>query len=226
MRLEINMQEFVKLVTDYFDENEIKNIMEIGSLNGNDALFFKKTFPNANVFCIEGLPENYDTYLKDLTEITPINIVIANYDGEIVFHKKNINGLHGILNRGDEYGSETITLKCKTMQTLCDEYNITTLDLVKIDVEGATYQILESMENMLKTIKIMHIETESYPFFQGQILDDEVVNFLTKNNFMLIDKTSVTINIGQQHDSVWICRFRYIYLPSLVPTLINHAKTF
>jgi FkbM family methyltransferase len=198
------MQEFVKLVTDYFDENEIKNIMEIGSLNGNDALFFKKTFPNANVFCIEGLPENYDTYLKDLTEITPINIVIANYDGEIVFHKKNINGLHGILNRGDEYGSETITLKCKTMQTLCDEYNITTLDLVKIDVEGATYQILESMENMLKTIKIMHIETESYPFFQGQILDDEVVNFLTKNNFMLIDKTSVTINIGQQHDSVWI----------------------
>jgi hypothetical protein len=76
--------------------------------------------------------------------------------------------------------------------------------LVKIDVEGATYQILESMENMLKTIKIMHIETESYPFFQGQILDDEVVNFLTKNNFMLIDKTSVTINIGQQHDSVWI----------------------
>jgi len=204
MRLEINMQEFVKLATNYFDENEIKNIMEIGSLNGNDALFFKKIFPNANVFCIEGLPENYDTYLKDLTEITPINIVIANYDGEIVFHKKNINGLHGILNRGDEYGSETITLKCKTMQTLCDEYNISTLDLVKIDVEGATYQILESMKNMLKTIKIMHIETESYPFFQGQILDDEVVNFLTNNNFMLIDKTSVTINNGQQHDSVWI----------------------
>lgn len=204
MRVEINMNEFVKLVTDYFDKSEIKNIIEIGSLNGKDALFFKNSFPNSNVFCIEGLPDNYDTYLKDLTEITPINVVISNYDGEIKFFKKNINGLHGILNRGDEYGSETLTLKCKTIQTLCYEYNITTLDLVKIDVEGATYQILESMGNILKTIKIMHIETESYPFFQGQILDNEVVNFLTINNFKLLDKTSVTINNGQQHDSVWV----------------------
>jgi len=204
MRLEINMSEFVNIVNNYFDKNEIKNIIEIGSLNGKDSLFFKDNFINSNVYCIEGLPENFDNYLKDLTNIIPINIVVSDYDGEILFYKKNVNGIHGILNRGDEYGTETITLKCNTMKTICETYNIKSLDMVKIDVEGATYQILKSMGEMLQTIKIMHIETESYPFFQNQILHDEVASFLTENNFSMIDITAAHISLGEQHDSVWI----------------------
>jgi len=156
------------------------------------------------VYCIEGLPDNYNTYLKNLTNITPINIVIADYDGEITYHKKNVNGIHGILNRGDEYGTETITLKCKTIKTLCNDYNIQSIDFVKIDVEGATYEILNGMSEMLDTIKIMHIETESYPFFKGQKLHDEVADYLTNKDFTMVDMTSVNINNGQQYDSVWI----------------------
>lgn len=61
------------------------------------------------------------------------------------------------------------------------------------------------MGSILNTIKIMHIETESYPFFKGQRLHDEVINFLTENGFTLIDITSVEIvDTNQQHDSVWI----------------------
>lgn len=205
MRLEINMSEFMGLVKKYFSDGDIVNIMEIGSLDGHDALFFKYTFPNSNVFCIEGLPDNYEKYLKLLTTITPINIVIADYDGEVEYHKKNINGLHGILNRGDEYGTEVLKLKCKTIKTLCSEYNIKSIDVVKIDVEGATYEILNSMGDMLDAIKIMHIETESYPFFIGQKLHDEVATFLLDKDFTMIDISSVNI-IGHscQHDSVWL----------------------
>ncbi len=204
MRLEINMTEFVEITKKFFNEKDIKNIIEIGSLNGNDALFFKTCFPESNVYCIEGLPDNYNTYLKNLTNITPINIVIADYDGEITYHKKNVNGIHGILNRGDEYGTETITLECKTIKTLCNDYNIQSIDFVKIDVEGATYEILNGMSEMLDTIKIMHIETESYPFFKGQKLHDEVADYLTNKDFTMVDMTSVNINNGQQYDSVWV----------------------
>lgn len=204
MRLEINMQEYVDVVKKLFSDNEINNILEIGSLNGNDALFFKTHFPKSNVYCIEGLPENYNLYLKNLSTITPINMVVADYDGEIVFHEKNINGIHSILNRGNEYGVKKQILKCQTMETICKEYRIDSLDMLKIDVEGASYQILKSMGNMFKTIKIMHIETESYPFFEGQILHSDVSQLLSENNFVMLDITSVKIGDGHQHDSVWI----------------------
>jgi len=204
-RIQINMEEFINLSNKFIKTEEIKNIMEIGSLDGADSLFFKSKYPKANVFCIEGLPDNYNTYLKDLTTIIPINAVISDYDGVIKYHKKNINGIHGILDRGKKYGSETLELQCYTIKKICDDYKINSLDLVKIDAEGATFEILNSMGNMLKTIKIMHIETESYPFFINQKLHDEVYDFLVNNKFTMVDFSKVKIsNDGYQHDSVWV----------------------
>lgn len=198
------MAAFVALSKQYFDDKDIKNIVEIGSLNGVDSLFLKGCYPESNVFCIEGLPDNYNNFLKDLTTITPINAVVANYDGYIQYHYKDVNGIHGILDRGQRYGSKTLDLPCYTMKTICKKYNISSIDFVKIDVEGATYEILNSMADVLKTVKIMHIETESYPFFKNQKLHDVVADYLTKNLFTMIDKTQVTIDGGLQHDSVWV----------------------
>lgn len=203
-KIHIDMLLFMELAEQYIDKNEIKNIVEIGSLDGQDALFFKSKYPEANVFCIEGLPDNYNTYLKDLTTITPINTVVADYDGIITYHKKKINGIHSILDRGQIYGSETLQLECHTMKTICNKYQINSLDLVKIDVEGATYEILNSMGDMIKKIKIMHIETESYPFFENQKLHDVVVDYLIKKNFTMVDISYAYINVGYQHDSVWV----------------------
>ena len=169
-RIQIDMDSFISTSKKYFNKEDIVNIMEIGSLDGNDSLFFKSEYPNANVYCIEGLPENYNEFLKDLKNITTINAVIADYDGTIDFHKKNINGIHGIFDRGSQYGIEKLKLKCYTMKTICKMYNISSLDLVKIDVEGATYEILKSMDDIIDTIKIMHIETEMHEFFKNQKL--------------------------------------------------------
>jgi FkbM family methyltransferase len=203
-KIQINMESFMTLSKEYFHKDDIKNIMEIGSLDGVDSLLFKNHYPEANVFCIEGLPDNYNQYLKDLTNITPINAVIADYDGIIKYHYKNINGIHGILDRGQEYGSKVLELPCYTIKTICENYKINSIDIVKIDVEGATYEILNSMGDILKTIKIMHIETESYPFFKNQKLHDTVSDFLIEKGFTMIDMSSVNIAGGLQHDSVWI----------------------
>ena len=90
------------------------------------------------------------------------------------------------------------------MKTICKNYKIDSMDLIKIDVEGATYEILESMSDFIKTIKIMHIETESYEFFKGQKLHNVVSDFLLSLGFTMIDKTDVLISGGYQHDSVWL----------------------
>jgi FkbM family methyltransferase len=200
----INMEMFVELAKQHFNESDIKNIMEIGSMNGADALYLKSQYPNSNVFCIEGLPDNYNNFLKDLEIITPINAVIADYDGEITYHQKNINGIHSIFDRGEYFGTTKLNLKCFTMKSICENYKIDSLDMVKIDVEGATFEIFKSMGDMLNTIKIMHIETEDYEFFKNQKLHNVVADFLTANGFTLIDITYEDFNVGNQYDSVWI----------------------
>jgi hypothetical protein len=78
---------------------------------------------------------------------------------------------------------------------------------MKIDVEGATYDILYDMLNtrLLEHTKILHIETESYPYFKGQRLDNECCCLLEDNNFECIMKSGYhPTNQGEQYDSVWI----------------------
>ncbi len=199
----ISMLKFIKLVKEHIEVVEI--IFEVGSLDGKGALLFKENFPLAEVYAFEGLPENYNKYMKNLPGIHPINKVIFDYDGEKVFYKKNINGLHSVFDRGSQYGTDELILKCYRLDTVCRELSIDHIDMIKIDVEGATLELLEGMGNLLKTVKIMHIETEDYPFFKGQKLDNEVTKFLLDSGFEMIEKSRCVITKGaHQFDSVWI----------------------
>lgn len=202
----ITMPAFVSKAKQMFaGGNQIETIVEIGALDANDSQYFKKVFPSANVYAIEALPDNYNKYLKDLKDVVGINAVVSDADGEVDFYKKKINGIHSIFNRGNEYGNEVIKLPSYRFETLAKKYNIGKVDMLKIDVEGATIEVLEGMGELLSTIKIMHLESESYPFFEGQKLHNEVVKYLEEKGFSLIELTSFPIQPGRfQYDSLWI----------------------
>ena len=205
MNKDINMNRYLELIKDQLIIDDIKYIVEVGSLDGADSMFFKNHFPLSTVYTIEGLPENYNKYLKDNKDIQTFNIVISDYIGNVNYYVKNINGLHGIYNRGDNYGTETIQLPCITLDKFCEDNNIPQIDILKIDVEGATLDVLKGMGNILPNIKIMHIETETYPFFDGQSLHDDVEDYLIRENFNKIEMTKCEILKNKyQCDSVWV----------------------
>lgn len=202
----ITMPAFVSKVKQMFNsENDIKTIVEIGALDAQDSQYFKKVFPAATVYAIEALPDNHDKYLKDLKDIVCINAVVSNINGEVAFYKKEINGIHSIYNRGNEYGSEVINLPSYRFETLAEMKGINNVDMLKLDVEGATIEVLEGMGDLLSDIKIMHLESESYPFFEGQKLHNEVMKYLEEKGFSMIELTSFPIQPGRlQYDSIWI----------------------
>jgi len=92
------------------------------------------------------------------------------------------------------------------MDTIMKKNDIKSIDVIKIDVEGATLDLLQSFsDDQLQGIKIMHIETETYPFFKGQKLHEEVCAFLENNDFKCVDMTYAEITPGcYQSDSVWV----------------------
>lgn len=205
LRKNITMEDFVNLINKYIDVSDIRTIVDAGSMDGADAVYLKNNFPHTTTYAIEGLPSNFTTYLSNIDNIVPINAVISSYDGTVTYYQKNINGIHGIYNRGNEYGTTKLQLDCYKLSTIMKNLSITVIDIIKIDVEGATLDLLHSLEDNLKKIKIMHIETETYPFFSGQKLHDDVCNFLIDNNFVLVDITFVEILPNKyQSDSVWV----------------------
>lgn len=205
---------FIDKIINYFFTNKNDNFVfiEVGSLHGKDTIDVKNKYKNSICHCIEGLKPNFDKYLfnfEDLYGITPHNICIASYNGKITFHEKNglESGIHGIYNRGDQYGVKRDEYDCVKFSTFCNNNNITKIDIMKIDIEGATYDILADMSTnkILNGVKLLHIETESFPFFKGQKLDNECCDILESNNFECIMKSGYNpTKDGEQFDSVWI----------------------
>lgn len=202
----IKMGEFARVIKKNFTDDEITVIFEIGCLNARDAKYLKSQWPNASVYAIEGLEDNYNKYLKDLTDITCFNYVIFETEGDINYHKKETNGIHGVFNKGDNYGTEIQKSKSYRIDTVCKMHDIPNIDVVKLDVEGASLEVLRSFGDVLNTVKIMHIETEDQEVFEGQKLHSEVVEFLTAAGFEMIDISKVAISggTGNQYDSIWI----------------------
>lgn len=204
-RISINMTDFYNIIKTKLNDDIIKTIVDCGSMDGGDAKFFKNKYPDANVYAIEGLKSNYDKFLASESGIIGINAVISSYDGETIFYEKNINGIHSIYDRGQEYGNVQYPVKCYRFDTILKRYSIDTIDILKLDVEGASLCALQSLGECLNNVKIMHIETETYPYFKGQKLHNECIKFLIDNNFVMLDITFCKItNDGYQSDSVWI----------------------
>ena len=100
---------------------------------------------------------------------------------------------------------------CRTVETFCNENNINKIDILKLDVEGCSYEVLKGFGEVLKTVKIMHIETEdvdksaSRPFFEGQVLDPQVADYLKSQGFRCVKKSLCFKSAGRsQWDSVWV----------------------
>jgi FkbM family methyltransferase len=181
-----------------------KVVVEIGCEDARDSILFHIAFPDARIIAIEGLPDNYESFLKDLP-FEAYQMVINSFDGSVLYHQKNTKGIHGIFDRGQQYGTSNITLPCQKFSTFCKEHNITNVDVVKIDVEGATLEVLEGFEELLTGLKLIHIETEDKEMFLGQKLQSDVSNFLKLHNFSpLIIAGTVIEAEKSQYDEIWV----------------------
>lgn len=194
----LNMETMKDVLTSKVDISKIKTIYDIGCLNGSDSFLLSNLF-NAKVIGFEGLPENYNKFLKNKNteNVTFHNMIIRNYDGKTSFFQKEQNGIHSVFEQNLSKTKELLLeLNCSRMDTFIISNKLPMPDLVKIDVEGATLEVLQSFGNLITEIPILQIETEEVEYFNGQALENEVLEYIYNLNFYPIFKSS-SINVKQ-----------------------------
>ena len=115
------------------------------------------------VYSIEPSPEHFEALKKnkevnDWTKVKLYNAALANHDGEA---KLYINGGNRTANSiTNNYGREDVKVKTITIETIVKENKIETIDFLKMDIEGAEDQVLESpgFAEVAPKIKAMIVE--------------------------------------------------------------------
>ena len=123
-----------------------KTIVDAGANIGMASIFFAHKYPSARIAAVEAEPSNFAMLAENVRPypaIVPIHAALWNRDGEIsVCEPTSETGAAGksafITREGPGLRVRAITLP-----TLLSSLNLQTVDLLKVDIEGAEKEVFE-----------------------------------------------------------------------------------
>jgi FkbM family methyltransferase len=154
-------------------------IMDIGGNIGLTTLYLSHLFPEARIHTFEPVPDNYALLRKNTTHVSRVisyPVALGAEDGTTTVTASTEAGNEGGYSmyglEGDEQLSQTIEVR--GVAAMMREIGLTQVDLIKIDTEGAEYDILTSMEpEILANVRWIIGELHSHR-------DYELLNYLTQ----------------------------------------------
>ena len=141
-----------------------KYIVDCGAHIGLSAVLFANRYPNAKIFAIEPEPSNFDMLLKN-TKPYP-NVICLQ---KAIWNKKTVLEIKdvGLGNWGymtnEVSDSELNNVESISIPELMKEYNLDSIDICKINVEGAEKELFEeNYKEWLSKTKAIIIELHDH----------------------------------------------------------------
>ena len=131
-------------------------IVDVGAHIGMASILFALKYPAARIIAIEPEPSNFAALIRNTAPyktITPIQAAIWREDGEVTLGASNAHpkGAFQIVENGRQ------RVRAITMDTLMGETGIHSIDLLKVDIEGAEIELFESCP-WIKNVQVIAIE--------------------------------------------------------------------
>jgi len=99
--------------------------------------------------------------------------------------------------RNQKYSQDEIAIPCGRIETALNVNETNYIDLVWIDLQGAEKIAFESMGRYLIRARYIHCEVTHKPIYSGQILFDELDEYLRLKGFQL--QTPINRNRWQEN---------------------------
>lgn len=124
-------------------------VIDVGAGIGDFALLAALTSKNTCVFAFEPMKENFDTMLENIRlngaegVVVPFRQAVAGRTERRTFFTGNNSNAHSLFSQatGSRVG---VSIDCISLKDLFDRNKISRCDLMKMDCEGAEYEILYS----------------------------------------------------------------------------------
>lgn len=152
-------------------------IVDCGSNIGFSIGFFKTKFPSSKITAIEADSKIFEYLQKNVkrnnfSDVVLINKAVWIHNNGVSFHSEGADG--GFINQSDV--QKVPSLKLRDLLS-----NFESIDLLKIDIEGAEVDVLSDCDGGLGMVENLFIEYHSIQN-QPQRLN-ELLNVLTRNGF-------------------------------------------
>jgi FkbM family methyltransferase len=199
----------IEIYTKHFGPTA-KIIFDCGTRDGEDAAYIQSKLQAKQVYAIDANPLAIEKTRRLHPELTVIETALSDYSGEATFtqiiaDREDYEGSSSFITMSfSEATYQNITVKVKTMYELLTELGLqdSIIDIVKVDLEGFTYEFLMGMGESVQNTKVFHLETETFTRHEGHRDSLAVKKFMTDAGFELKE---VSYEWGPSiEDQIWI----------------------
>ncbi len=135
-------------------------IIDCGANIGLQIVYFKRRFPDAKILAFEPDPSIFEILEKNISsagvnsDVTCIQACLAKKEGEVSFYPDGSDGGSIVHNNNN---AEAIKVPAHNLKTFITE----PVTFLKIDIEGAEFEVLESIIDKLHLVENIFIEYHS-----------------------------------------------------------------
>lgn len=191
-RLFSNLIDMFKIQNDIFDIKNCDTIIDLGSSIGSFTSYCLSINPKIKSINIEMSSSFHNVGIetfKDNDNIISLNKAIYKESNKKIFFYSNDEKSSSLSNSIIENQYDYINYTNKTeietisIEDIFNQFNINELSLLKIDIEGYEYELINNLsDELLKKIKSIHLE-----FHDSNLqMRLDLINKLNKNGFGFI----------------------------------------
>ena len=190
----------------YLENNIFKNYkngfyVDVGAHDGlsiNNTLYFEKN-NNWTGINIEPIKKVFDKLVNNRPNNINLNCAVCNNDGQTEFlcntgYTEMISGIkhtfdhrhmQRLQNENNQMGSttEVINVNTKKLETIFNENNVSHINYLSIDVEGAEFEVIKSINFDKVFIDVIGFENN---FYDSGV---PIVEYLENKNFIVIHRS-------------------------------------
>ena len=186
-----------------FLNNSKPVIFDVGAYVGDTIKQFNSSFPESYIHAFEPFDESF-SFLKSRFQKTDKiflnNIAVGDHSlantKMYITQNKGSSSLLKPTKDANEFweGNPLLIQKEVKVQTItidkyCQENNIESIDILKIDVQGNELKVLQGAKRMLKEkrVKLIFTEISIAPNYKEQSETDEIIKFLRENKYKIFN---------------------------------------
>lgn len=171
---------FIDQIYKFETCNESPTIIDCGAYIGTSILYFKTNYPKSIIKAFEPDKNNFQLLQQNIQNWGFENIELNNKaiwinEDDLFFEQKG--EMSGKINNQNSNNSNKIRVQSQRLNNLLDKK----IDLLKIDIEGAEYEVLKDCESNLKNVDKIFIEYHGN--YNEMYKLNDILNILLKQKY-------------------------------------------
>jgi FkbM family methyltransferase len=158
-------QIFINQEYDFALEKEPKVIVDAGANIGLASIYFANKCPEAKIFAIEPEISNFELLKENVRpypQVIPIHAALWNRSEELILTDPGLGKWGFMTENKNEIASQSRVachpVMAVTINDLLDDYGLESIDILKVDIEGAEREVFEDSSSWIERVDSIIIE--------------------------------------------------------------------